>query len=536
MKQPHVAALYMRLSRDDERFGDSVSIETQRILLRQYAENNHIVVYDEYVDDGWSGTNFDRPSFQRMIADIEAKKINCVITKDLSRFGREHISMGYYLEVYFVEKNVRYIAVTEGEDTIHGLSDFVPFKNLFNEWYAKDASRKVKAAFRSKFVAGQRISKCPKFGYIKDPNDKHHLIPDPETRWIPELMFSLALQGWGPIKIKKYFLDHKVPRPGYIAYLRYGQFANVYKNAPEESHYTWTLAQIKEMLKDETYIGNTVHYRTKKLSYKAKKYVHTDPEEWFRIEGTHEPLINPQDFAVVQDLIKSRRREPKAGEINLFCGFLKCADCGCSLTMGKQRKKNGRVYTYYTCNRYREGLKACTGHIVPYQVLYDFVLERLQYWIELANCDDDEFSKAIMQHRSSTAAKVLAVDIERLSALKRRAEELNCMFAALYEDRIAGKITEQNFEMLRTKIQKEQAAIAEQLPILQERTDNAEQTLLSDEHWKAILKQYTAPTELTVPLLAALISTIIVHEPEKTPDGRRRHRIDIEYRFTKPNG
>ncbi len=201
MKQPYNTALYMRLSRDDEKYGDSVSIETQRTILRQFASDNNLHVVDEYVDDGWSGTNFERPDFKRMMDDVEAGKINCIVTKDLSRFGREHVMMDYYLEFMFPEKHIRYIAVTENEDTEKGLSDFVPFKNLFNEWFAKDTSRKVKAALRAKHAAGERTATYAPLGYKKDPAVKNKIVIDEETRWVVEKIFDLAAHGCGAAKI-----------------------------------------------------------------------------------------------------------------------------------------------------------------------------------------------------------------------------------------------------------------------------------------------------------------------------------------------
>ena len=241
-------ALYMRLSRDDEDYGESVSIETQRKIITQFANEQHFIIVDEYIDDGWTGTNFDRPAFQRMMEDVESGKVNCIITKDLSRLGREHIMMDYYLEFYFPEKRIRYIAVTENEDTEKGLSDFVPFKNLFNEWFAKDTSRKVKAAFKAKFAAGDRICAYVKIGYKRHPEIKNRIVPDEETRWIPEKIFDLAYHGAGAAKITRTLIAEKVPTPSWINYQRFGTFAHVYQNAPEEKRYAWTVAQVKYIL------------------------------------------------------------------------------------------------------------------------------------------------------------------------------------------------------------------------------------------------------------------------------------------------
>ena len=326
MKQPNNAklyntALYMRLSRDDENYGDSVSIETQRTILRQYAKEQGLPVVGEYVDDGWSGTNFERPGFQRMMDDVEAGKVNCIVTKDLSRFGREHVMMDYYLEFIFPEKQVRYIAVTENEDTEKGLSDFVPFKNLFNEWFAKDTSRKVKAALHAKFAAGQRTFAYAPLGYKRHPEVKNALAIDEETRWIVEKIFDLAVHGAGAARITRILVNEKVPTPGWINYKRDGTFANIYAGAPEEKAYAWTITQVKSILKDETYIGNSIHNKQTNISYKNKKKVRKPKEEWFRVEDTHEPLVSKEDFARVQELIATRRRQQKDGSTQIFSGL-----------------------------------------------------------------------------------------------------------------------------------------------------------------------------------------------------------------------
>lgn len=330
MKQPKIynTALYMRLSRDDESYGDSVSIETQRTILRKFAADNGLHIVDEYVDDGWSGTNFERPSFKRMIADVDAGKVNCIVTKDLSRFGREHVMMDYYLEFVFPEKQIRYIAVTENEDTERGLSDFVPFKNLFNEWFAKDTSRKVKAALHSKFANGERIFAYAPLGYKRDPDKKNALVIDEETKWIVEKIFDMAFHGAGAASITHKLIKEQVPTPGWLNYSRYGTFANIYADASSEKQYAWTIAQVKSILKDETYIGNTIHNRQTNISYKNKKCVRKPKEEWVRVENTHEAIISRDVFEQVQEQIANRRRKMKDGTRQIFAGLIKCADCG----------------------------------------------------------------------------------------------------------------------------------------------------------------------------------------------------------------
>ena len=458
MKQPYNTtiyntALYMRLSRDDESYGDSVSIETQRTILQQYAKEQGLHVVGEYVDDGWSGTNFERPSFQRMMDDVEAGKVNCIVTKDLSRFGREHVMMDYYLEFLFPEKRVRYIAVAENEDTEKGLSDFVPFKNLFNEWFAKDTSRKVKTAFKAKFAAGQRISAYAPLGYKKHPEIKNKLIIDEETRWIVEKIFDLAIHGKGAASITRILIAEKVPTPGFINFQRDGTFANIYAGAPEEKGYAWTIAQVKSIMKDETYIGHTIHYRETNISFKNKRRIRKPQSEWVRVENTQEPIISEQVFRQVQEQIASRRRERKNGTTQIFAGLIKCADCGWSLAYGENRQ-NSKPYGYYHCSKNGQGTRQCSMHYIRYDVLYAYVLSRLQYWSALVQHDEEQLLKRLLNANDKGQAAARKKQAAELKKAEKRKAEVDTLFARMYEDWAAGRITEYNFNMLSGKYQR----------------------------------------------------------------------------------
>ena len=524
------AALYMRLSRDDESYGDSVSIETQRTLLRSYAKEHSLNVVDEYIDDGWSGTNFDRPSFQRMMRDVENGIVNCIVTKDLSRFGREHVMMGYYLDFLFPEKHVRYIAIAEGEDTEKGLSDFVPFKNLFNEWYAKDTSRKVKAAFKAKFAAGQYVSSCAPIGYKKDPTNKNRLIPDEDTRWIIEKIFDLASHGNGAFSIAKQLRGENVPTSGWLNYQKSGAFANIYANAPEEKHYMWTPGQVKKILTDEVYIGNSIHNRQSTVSFKNKRRILNPKEEWYRVENTHEAIIPKDVFCQVQKQIASRRRRQKTGDTQIFAGLIKCADCGRSLAYATKPQGN-ETYGYYRCGKYVQGLHQCTMHYIRYDVLYAYVLSRLQYWSSLAQCDEAKFAARISSSVECGKDGKVQRQNDELKRLKKRNEELDILFAKLYEDRVCGRITERNFDMLSAKYQAEQASLDENILHLQDAISAEAQNTSNAQNWFDLIKKYRSPTELTAELLNALIEKIVVHEAVKQNDGTREQEVEIYYRF-----
>lgn len=533
MKQPHNTALYMRLSRDDERFGDSVSIETQRTILRKFAQEQQLHVVDEYVDDGWSGTSFERPAFQRMMDDVDSGKITCIVVKDLSRFGREHVTMDFYLEYVFPEKKVRFIAVAENEDTERGLSDFVPFKNLFNEWYAKDTSRKVKTALHAKHAAGERMVTYAPLGYMKDPNRRNHLIVDPETKWIIEKIFDMALHGAGSAKIGRVLISEKVPTPGFVQYQRYGKFAHIYADQPEEKSYAWTLAAIKSILRDETYIGNTVHNKQSNISYKNKRRIRKPEEEWVRVEGTHEAIISKDVFYRVQEQIDHRRRRMKDATTQIFAGLLRCSDCGWSLSFATN-KSNKTPYSYYNCLNYRQygkSLGKCTAHYVRYDVLYSYVLSRLQYWSRRAAIDEATLYRELLNAGDKEKAATSKKQAAALAKAEKRKAEVDRLFMKLYEDWSADRITEYNFTMLSEKYQDEQQALTDQIAQLKEALTADRQTTENTAKWLELIKRYVNPTALTAEMLNELIEKIVIHEAVKGESGQRTQKIEIYYRF-----
>ena len=526
-------ALYMRLSRDDENFGDSVSIETQRIVLHKFAQENGLIVYDEYVDDGWSGTNFERPAFQRMMSDIEAGKVNCVVTKDLSRFGREHVTMDYYLEFVFPEMNVRYIAVNDNEDTNNGLSDFVPFKNLFNEFMAKDTSRKVKAALHAKFAAGERTFTTAPLGYMRHPEEHNKLAVDPDTSWIIEKIFDLAVHGAGAGKITKILIQEKIPTSGYINYKKYGQFAKFYENAPAEKAYAWNIRAVSDILKDETYIGNSVHGKQSNVSYKNKKSIRRPESEWFRVENTHEAIISKDVFDQVQKQIASRRRPMKSGKTQVFAGLVKCGNCGWSLSYAERKYKTCST-GFFNCSQFRKLGKVggrCSAHYIRYDTLYAYVLARLQGWIYQAHTDEKQLLSKLLNSSDKEAVKAYKKQSAELSKAEKRKVEVDRLFVKLYEDWSSGRITEYNFKMLSQKYQAEQQELIEKIDRLKTELASEKQTTADAEKWIALIKQYSEPTELTAEMLNTLIEKIVVHEAVKDSDGTRTQEIEIFYRF-----
>ena len=459
-QQIYNTALYLRLSRDDELQGESSSITTQRSMLRLYAKEHHLNVIDEYIDDGWSGTNFDRPSFQRMIEDIEAGKINCVVTKDLSRLGRNYIMTGQYTELYFPSHNVRYIAIDDGVDSEKGESEIAPFKNIINEWVARDTSRKVKSAFKTKFAEGAHYSAYAPLGYKKHPDIKGKLLIDDETKWIIEKIFSLAYQGYGSAKITKQLRAEKVPTASWLNFTRYGTFAHIFEGKPESKRYEWTIAHVKAILKSEVY-----------------------------------------------------------------------ADCGWSMRFGTN-KANKTPYSYYACSYYGQfGKGNCSMHYIRYDVLYQAVLERLQYWAKAVQQDEEKVLNKIQKVGNAERIREKKKKASTLKKAENRQNEIDRLFAKMYEDRACEKITERNFVMLSSKYQKEQIELEQQITSLREELSKMEQDMIGAEKWIELIKEYSVPKELTAPLLNAMIEKILIHEATTNEDNERIQEIEIYYRF-----
>lgn len=524
-------ALYERLSHDDELQGESNSISTQRMMLRKYAAEHGLNVVDEYIDDGYSGTNFERPGFKRMISDIESGKINCVVTKDLSRLGRNYLLTGQYIELYFPAHNVRYIAIDNGVDSDNEQSnEFIPFLNIVNEFYAKEISKKVKRALYTRNENGAHYGTYAPLGYIKNPDKKGHLLIDEQTRWIIEKIFALALQGTGAAKITKILTDEKVPTAGWLNFQRYGTFANIYADAPPEKSYAWTIAMVKEILKSETYIGNSVHNKQTNISFKSKHKVRKPQDEWWKVEGTHEAIISKEDFQKVQELIKSRRRERKDGTTQIFAGLVKCADCGWSLSYG-ENKQVKNPYVFYHCSKNGQGLRQCSMHYIRYDVLYSYVLSRLQYWFKEAQQDKDQLLQHLLKSSDSERNKAKKKQASELKKAQKRQAEIDILFSRMYEDRVSGKITERNFSMLSGKYQTEQKDLEALIDSLEKQLAQDAQESMDAEKWIALIKQYAYPTELTAELLNAFIEKILVHEAVKDENGNRVQEVEIFYRF-----
>lgn len=526
-----IAALYLRLSSEDDKRSESMIITMQRKILREYCDKQGITVYDEYVDDGYSGGNFDRPGFKRMCDDIEAGKVNCVITKDLSRLGRNHYMNGYYIYEYFPERNVRYISVSENIDTDSGESDIMPYLNINNEFLLKETSRKVKATFKKKYEDGECITPTAPIGYIKDPEKKNRLIPDPETGGIVKRIFELTAQGVGKQKICRIFEADKVATPAWIQYQRTGAFANVFANAPEEKKYQWCVHAIDGILNNEVYIGNSVHYKQVKISYRTKAVRRNPEDKWLIVENTHEPIISKELWDAVHANRNTKHRPSKDGTTHIFSGLVKCADCGKTMSL-KTTVKDGRERKTFNCSTYKKyGPSRCSGHHISYNNLYAFVLSRLQFWITAIKEDKDALYAYLSETMENKDVGEIKQTENRLKAAKKKLEDIDRKLIKLFEDRDKGVISEKNYLMMVKNYEEDQAKLEYDIRESESILADVRETETNVNSWIRVISKYKEITELNADVLNEFIEKILIHKPQKDENGNRIQKIDICYRF-----
>ena len=528
--------MYCRLSKDDGTDNESASIATQKSILTDYVKKQGWHLAKTYVDDGYSGTNFQRPSFQNMIKDIENGLINCVITKDLSRLGRNYLDCGLYLEVFFPEHNVRYIAVNDGVDTLNkSAMDITPFRNILNEMYSADVSVKIKSAYRARFQQGKFMGTTAPYGYVKDPADHNHLLIDDKVAHVVREIFDLALAGNGIAKIRKHINKQHILRPAAYAVEQGATGYERYFEGNEENRYIWSENSVRGILRSPIYAGNLAGYKRIAANMKSKKRPSKLPEEWEVIPDTHEGIVTQEEFDTVQQLITSRRLpENKGGFENIFAGVIKCADCGYAMrAMSANRRKRPDIIdcVQYSCNNYgRYGNIMCTAHSIEARDLFNAVLTDINRFADMA-VNDEKAVRAIEKRLTETdhsRAKALEKEQRKLN---KRLAELDRLFSSLYEDKVMERITERNFEMMSGKYQKEQLEIVARLKEVTETLGDSYEKSQGVRDFLSLIRNYQGIKELDATIINALIDKILVSEREKLADGTVRQEIKIYYKF-----
>ena len=522
------AAIYCRLSKDDDLDGESASIANQRDMLEHYCEKQGWEVVEVYQDDGYTGLNMERPDLKRMIKAIERRQVNLVITKDLSRLGRNYLQTGYLIEDFFPRNGVRYIAMNDGIDTLRENNDIAPFKNILNEMYSKDISKKVHSSYLLKAQKGEFTGCVAPFGYRKDPEDKNHLLVDEETAPIVRQIFRWALEGHGPNFIRRRLEEQKVPCPTW--WNRERGIRNVRtkweKQDPENGRYMWDFSVIKDILMNPVYAG-AIASQKKDYRFKIGTIGEKKPQDWIVVEQRHEPLIDRKSFAIVQDKLKSRQRPRQNGETSLFAGLIKCGECGKSLTIRTTHAKHPQQI--YACKTYGAfGKTHCSQHRVEYDTLYRLVLNKIRECASAALMDGEAIAgkltdtcEAEQKGQREAWERSLAKDEERIEVLEK-------MVLRLYEDMMAGRISDTNFNLMLGRTQTEQAELKARVEEARKRLSDEAKIESDARQWIDAIQKYADITELDAATLNRLIKEIVVHE--RIDSDKTRH-ISIEIHF-----
>lgn len=523
LNQEEITALYCRLSQDDKQEGDSNSIINQKKILKKYALDRGYTNIQFYIDDGVSGTTFNRAGFQSMIADVETGKVKRVIVKDMSRLGRDYLQVGMYTEIFFPEHDVHFIAVNDGVDSNQEDNEFTPFRNIINEWYAKDTSKKIRAVKRSKGMAGEHIGSHPPYGYMKNPENKKEWIIDEEAAEVVREIFRLCVGGYGPTQIANILTERKILCPTYYALEKGGKP----RTALPADKFTWNGPVVAKILDRMDYLGHTVNFKTHVKSYKVHKTIYNSPDQWKVFEGTHEAIIDKETFEIVQKIRAGKRRPTRMGEMPMFSGLLYCADCGRKLSFHRKADEPAEKH-HYLCENYRSNTANCTMHYIRNVVVERIVLENLKEVIQYVSNYEDEFVRMIMDSDMRQRNRELSQKKKRLAEIQKRIGELDTIFQRIYEDNIIGKLSDERFMKMSKGYEDEQRTLQTEADGIQSELQQEEKKSVDVKRFLAIVKKYTDLTELTPEILREFIDKIIVHAPDKS-SGRRLQEIEIIY-------
>jgi DNA invertase Pin-like site-specific DNA recombinase len=438
METNKITALYCRISREDELIQESSSIETQKAYLGRYANENKLYNVRYYIDDGYSGANFERPGFMELKKDIENNLVSTLITKDLSRLGRDYLTTGYYIEHYFPLNGVRYIAINDQVDSEKNDNDFAPFRNIMNEWYARDISKKIRSAYKTKALNGEFTGPYPSYGYKKDPKDKHRLIINSSQAQVVRLIYELYLEGITVYKISKVLKEQRILTPRAVLHKTHGAYIS---DSVKKYPYEWATPSILSVLRNEVYIGNIVCNRHQTSSFKSKKLQENPKSEWIISKNMHEPIIDSDQYNRVQLLMQKKKKTTRVPHENIFKGKLRCNECGKVLSMSIRPDRD--YHKIFACGTYRRYTTRCTSHYITYEYLEDYITKEINEIIKLANLGRNRFVTAIKK-RKSLSKRITEFD-EKITNNKHRLDEIDVLIKRLFEKYVNDKLTESKF-------------------------------------------------------------------------------------------
>lgn len=527
-----ITALYERLSRDDELQGESNSIKNQKAFLEDYARRNGFLNIRHYTDDGVSGTTFDRKGFQAMIAEIEADNVATVIVKDMSRFGRDYLQVGFYTDILFKDKDVRFIAVNNGIDSDkQSDNDFTPFLNIMNEWYARDSSRKIRAIFQARMQEGKRVSASVPYGYRRNPENKQQLIVDERAAVVVRRIFQMIIAGDGVQAIADALTADRVLIPSAYA-KRYN---------PENHHskgyhdpYRWSPTSVSYILEKQEYMGHTVLGKTITVNYKGKKRRRARPEELMIFKNTHEPIVDETTWHLAHRLKRTVRKPSYPDrQANPLTGLVYCADCGQKMTHRRPSPKKPKIYDSdfsYICGSYRSNTKECTMHFITTTTLQRLVLTAIRDISTYVQADEKEFADIVRTEANIRNERDILENKAVLIKAEKRICELNLLIRKLYEDNASGKIPDKHFDRMMAEYDEEQSDLEQEAEKLERMIATQTQDFDSPKKFVDLVKRYSGFTELTTPMLNEFVEKLVVHE---ATGGRsnRQQKVDIYFNF-----
>lgn len=525
-----ITALYCRLSQEDELQGESNSITNQKLILQKYAEEHRFPNIQFYVDDGYSGANFNRPDFKRMMADVECGKVGIVIVKDQSRLGRDYLQTGMLMEITFPQFDVRFIAINDGVDSENGVSDFSGIKNYFNDFYARDTSRKIRAVLKSKGERGDRVSTATPYGYMRNPENKKELLPDPETAPIVKRIFEMCANGMGVTKICDTLTREKVLAPSVYMFQRTGSKIG----HPDLTRpYHWAQTTVRSILENREYAGDTVNFKTYSKSNKLKKRLKNAPENILIFENTHEAIVSRKLFDLVQKHFDGRKRPDVQGEVDKYAGYPFCGDCGKRLYLhrGKTVKPENNAFQ---CGGFQRRTTECTAHYIRESVLDTIVLHNLQTVTAFAREQPEEFYAMATRNGEAEADKFYKAAEREKIQIEKRIKELDNIIRCLYEERVCGRLSPEWYDVMASGYEQEQAELKQELQSITKRIDEMGMREMCIREFIAKAKEYLEMPKLTPELLRVFIRRIEVYEKLEKYSRNCGNPIVIHYAFQLP--
>ncbi|QNM04444.1 recombinase family protein [Qiania dongpingensis] len=528
MRNTKITPLYERLSRDDELSGDSNSIIHQKQMLEEYAKRNGLPNPTHFTDDGISGTRFDRPGFTAMMEEVEAGRVEAIVVKDMSRIGRDYLKVGQIMEI-LRQKGVRLIAINDGVDSDKGDDDFTPFRNIMNEFYARDTSRKIKSVFKAKGMAGKHMTGQVPYGYLWADEKREQWVIDEEAADVVRQIFRLTMEGFGPYQISELLTQQEIEIPA-VHMARYGEGVN--KNKTFKGPCQWCSSSIVQILRKHEYLGHTVNFKTRK-HFKDKKSHYVDESEWTIFEDTHEAIIDQETFDNVQRIRANVRRYPDGwGEIHPLTGLMYCADCGGKMYV--HRTYNGNRIPQYTCGQYGKvpcGTLCTTQHRINAEVVTTLISDMLKAIAEYAKTDRAEFIKTVQEAQTTQQTADVTKKKKRLAAAQKRAGELEKLICKIYEDNALGKLPDARYAALDAQYAKEQDELTGEIDGLEKAISGYEESRKSAEKFIALVDKYVSFDTMTTAMLNEFVEKILVHERDRKGSIETTQEVEIYFNF-----